>query len=310
MAHRPKLDGQLLQGQVIHRRLSPRLKGFRYRAYYVHLPLAALADGALDRVLPVDRPGIQSFYTRDHGHRDGRSLRDWLNGILSAHTLPRYENVSLVCLPRVLGYVFNPVSFWLCRDDRGDLCAVVCEVNNTFGETHSYLCAHRDGRALGHDDVLWARKALHVSPFLAREGRYRFAFHVTKKSCGIKIDYFDATGKKTLMTSLTGRFVPLTRPALRAAFWRNPFLPFRVVALIHYQAGHLWRRGVRLIKKPPPVKHPATASESPSNATSDLTSDPSSDRSCAAYTRRHSLVRMPTVDVGMVESVDTQDLKS
>ena len=85
-------------------------------------------------------------------------------------------------MPRMLGYVFNPVSFWFCRDRSGALRAVLCEVNNTFGESHCYLVHHDDLRPIEPDAWLDGRKAFHVSPFLPVEGGYRFRFRLDERT--------------------------------------------------------------------------------------------------------------------------------
>src|SRR6202012_458830 len=98
------------------------------------------------RLFGLDRFGLLSFYNRDHGDRSGSDLASWARAVLhSAKVTNADGEIVLITLPRVLGYTFNPVSFWLCHDKTGDLRAVICEVNNTFGETHSYICAHPDG---------------------------------------------------------------------------------------------------------------------------------------------------------------------
>ncbi len=84
--------------------------------------------------------------------------------------------VLLVAQPRVLGFLFNPVSFWLIVDQTDDLRAVIAEVNNTYGQRHSYLCAHDDLRPIRFSDTLTTKKVFYVSPFQDVSGRYDFRF--------------------------------------------------------------------------------------------------------------------------------------
>ena len=113
-------------------------------------------------------------------------------------------DIRLMSLPRVLGYGFNPVSFWLCQDRAGGLRAVLVEVNNTFGERHSYLCCHADHAPITGSDVLVSRKVFHVSPFIAVEGHYCFRFQLSGERVAINIDLEDADGL-LLRTSVGGR---------------------------------------------------------------------------------------------------------
>lgn len=253
------LASSLVSARVSHVRLRPRRHGLSYDVHYVALPLRALEASALDDLMAVNhRWSLYSFHLRDHGGRDGGSLLAWVRGVFRHHGLTAPAHVVLLAHPRVLGFVFNPVSFWLCFDDAHLLRGVICEVNNTFGETHSYLCVHDDMRPIAADDWLCAHKCFHVSPFLAREGAYHFRFAITSKKCVIQIDYFDKKGRRMLVTSLKGGFAPLTRRALRRAFWRAPWAGVRVLALIHYQALRLKLKGIRYRTKPPLRKEKTT----------------------------------------------------
>jgi DUF1365 family protein len=138
----------------------------------------------------------------------------------------------------------------MCFDEDKQLRAVLCEVNNTFGETHSYLCAHEDHRIIETDDWLKADKLFHVSPFLKREGVYHFRFSTRGNTLGIWIDFYDAQGNKQLTTALTGTMQPLKKSTLRRAFWRHPLLTFKTIALIHWQAIKLLSKGIKYIRKP------------------------------------------------------------
>jgi hypothetical protein len=151
-----------------------------------------------------------------------------------------------------LGHVFNPVSFWLCRDALGGLRVVIAEVSNTFGDRHSYLC-HRDDRgAIAPDDVLRAQKIFHVSPFQPVAGGYTFRFDIRADKVGIWIDH--SNGEAGVYTTLTGRLAPLTNAGILRSLLRRPFGSRRVLALIHWQAIKLAIKGARFRRRPmPPV---------------------------------------------------------
>ena len=243
-------NAQLLTGQVRHQRHQPRMSAFRYGIYYVALPLAIWEKGALDAVLPPRRFACNSFLACDHGARDGSSLRTWVAERLLQYGIEAPARIVLLCLPRVLGYVFNPVSFWLCYDPDDQLITVLCEVNNTFGETHTYVCMHPDQRPIQPDDWLTADKRFHVSPFLSRTGHYRFRFALNAGDCRIDIHYVNAEQHTVLTTCLQGDWQPLTRTTLQHAFWRHPLVTLKAIAMIHYQALRLVARRIRYIPKP------------------------------------------------------------
>ena len=118
---------RLLIGNVMHRRLRPAVNAFSYPVFYIQLPVAELA-AANCAIFSVDRSNILSFQQKDHGPRDGSPLLPWIQSLLREHGLPDDGEITLQCFPRVFGYVFNPVSFWLCRNRAGELIAVLAEV--------------------------------------------------------------------------------------------------------------------------------------------------------------------------------------
>jgi len=246
---------QLGRGVVRHRRLSPSDHAFQYPTYFLMLPLRSLR-AAPCAALPRNRAGLLSFFDADHG--DGRAdALDWLDALLEAEGVfapgaPRGE-VWLHCYPRVLGYVFKPVSFWYAHDAGGALAAVVAEVNNTFGERHCYLLHGQDGeQRVGYGRETSAKKVFHVSPFFGVQGQYRFRFMRTEDRTVARIDHLADDGSPLLNTSVSGRLEPLTARALRSAFFSMPLMTLGVIARIHWQALQLWRKRVPLFSKPAP----------------------------------------------------------
>jgi len=237
---------QILTAKVTHKRLAPKINQFTYSVYYLALPLKQLDKANI----VVDKFAKLSFYNKDHGNKDGSSLQTWASDILDKNNVQDVVNITLVTMPRIFGYVFNPVSFWLCTDGKQNLKAVITQVNNTFGESHTYLCLPNNGSNINSSDWLEADKLFHVSPFLEREGSYKFRFNITKQKLGIWIDYFDKTQNKQLLTSLIGDLQPLTPKALNKVFWRYPLITFKTMFLIHWQALKLFTKGVKYIVKP------------------------------------------------------------
>jgi DUF1365 family protein len=242
---------QLFHGSVLHARLRPRRNAFRYRVFFVRFPLHQIHQ--LDNALfSINRWNLFSFHYRDHGARDGSHPEDWIRALLAQQGLHGVDgDIWLQAFPRMLGYVFNPVSFWLCHDRAGALRAVLCEVNNTFGEHHLYLLAHSDRRPILDSDTLTSRKVFHVSPFCEVAGEYRFQFHLRETSTNIRIDYDDPDGK-LLLTAVTGKGAKFSAATLLRAFFLYPGMSFGVMARIHLQALRLWIKGVPWIAKPAP----------------------------------------------------------
>jgi len=252
---------RLLRARVMHRRLRPGFRPFQYCVYYLLLPLSQLHPDRIGRTLALNRPGLQSFHEADHGARDGSPLQPWLQQILERYGLRELVSETLLlAIPRALGRVFNPVSFWFCLDAAGTLRAVLCEVNNTFGETHSYLCLHQDRRPIGARDWLQAQKLFHVSPFLERQGHYRFRFSLQEERLGVWIDYFAADGARQLLSSLTGALHPLNRKELRRAFLAHPLLGWKTLGAIHWQGLKLFLRGAGYRPRPAALPQKCSAS--------------------------------------------------
>ena len=212
-----------------------------------------------NKFFKLNRWGFLSFYNRDHGYRNEDSPEIWAREILDQHGVTKADGeIILVTMPRVFGYVFNPVSFWYCYDQSKKLRAVICEVNNTFGETHSYICAHDDQREITQDDILEGEKLFHVSPFLERQGGYKFRFAVKAEQMGAWIDFYDPEGQKQLITSVHGKFSDLSEKQAFRAFWRYPLVTIKAISLIHWQAVKLFVKGVKYVPKPTQFKDKIT----------------------------------------------------
>lgn len=247
---------QLCIGLVRHRRLRPADHEFAYRVYQLRLPLRRLAQSAWTHPLVgINRRRLLSFFERDHGDGCGDAL-GWIDALLEgAGITDATGEIWLQTFPRIFGYLFNPVSFWFCQRGDGALRAIVCEVNNTFGERHCYLLAHADGSPLRDGELLTAQKVFHVSPFCDVSGHYRFRFLDAHRADGdrfvARIDLDDEHGP-LLQTSIGGHLQPVTTAAVLRTFIGAPLLTFGVIVRIHWQALQLWRKRVPFFRKPLP----------------------------------------------------------
>lgn len=242
---------QIGTGMVRHRRLRPVQHAFAYRSYFLMLPMRSLRREPC-AALRRNRFGALSFHDRDHGDGGDDALA-WLDGLLAAQGIDDADGeVWLQCYPRVLGYVFKPVSFWFCERADGTMAAIVAEVNNTFGERHCYLLA---GDTLAYGRELSAAKVFHVSPFCSVQGRYRFRFMRAQATaeqparCVARIDHDDDVGP-VLQTSVSGSLQMLSTASVRRAFFGMPLMTLGVIVRIHWQALRLWLARVPVRGKP------------------------------------------------------------
>lgn len=245
------IENGLFIAQVMHARQQPKHHAFVYGVYYLCFALSDMAKLA-SPLLALNRFNLFSFHEKDHGKRDGSSGELWMRDILKKWNIPQADGrIVLLTLPRVLGYVFNPVSFFFCLDKQNNLRAVLSEVANTFGERHCYLSFHEDRRAITQDDILLTEKIFHVSPFMKVKGHYLFRFAYGEKNLGVWIDYYDENGH-LLATSLSGKRVPLTTKNLLRCFFRYPLVTLKVISLIHFEAVRLLIKGIKYQPKPTP----------------------------------------------------------
>lgn len=231
-------------GGVVHQRLRPRRHRLERRVFWLLLDLSELE--ALDRRLrwfSRNRWNLFAFFDRDHGDGSDRPLRAQVEARLAAIGVHLAGGpIRLLTMPRVLGYVFNPISVYYCHAADGRLAAISYEVSNTFGERHFYDLAIPDSAPDAPFRQSCA-KALYVSPFLEMEMRYRFSGRTPGDRIGLVIGCDDAGGP-LLTASLWGRRRPLADAALARAALTYPLMTLKVVAAIHWEALILWLKGV------------------------------------------------------------------
>jgi DUF1365 family protein len=243
----------LCEGWVSHQRTRPAHHVFAQRVFFVRIPVSRFATCG-NRWFSTRGFNLLGFRPRDYGPRDGSDPRLWVEQHLRDAGLPvPGGEIVLQTFPRVLGYVFNPISFWLVHDRQENLCAVVCEVNNTFGDTHHYVLGHPDGTPIAPRDVLTADKRMHVSPFCEVRGHYRFRFGSRAGQYAATIEYREgaAAEDRILLTSINGRPGPLDAHRCLSVFLRYPVFTFGVIARIHWHALRLWLKRVPWYPNPP-----------------------------------------------------------
>lgn len=237
-------------GSVTHVRARPRRHRLDYRLFWLCLDLdeAPALDGRL-RLFSMNRRNLLSFHEADHG--DGRTpLAAWVRGALARAGIDGDGGrIALVCQPRVLGYVFNPISIYFCTGRDGRPRAVLYEVNSTFGDRHTYLFAVDPATegVLGHA----CAKRMHVSPFIGMAARYAFRTAPPSEALRLAIRETDADGV-LLTATMHGARRPLDDRHLAAALARFPLSTLKVMAGIHWEALKLWLKGVPFHRRPVP----------------------------------------------------------
>jgi len=246
----------IYEGVVTHARFSPRAHRLRYRIFMLLLDLDEL-PGLFSRLrlLKSGAFGLMSFRAADHGDRSGKDLKAYATRVLAEAGIVAEGPVRLLCMPRILGYGFNPLSLYFCHHADGRLAAILYEVRNTFGEQHSYLVAAPDA-ASSHVRQT-APKRFFVSPFMDMDLVYDF--EILQPEERIAVTVCVSRGDERILTAtFTGQRAPLTDAALLKTWLRHPLLSFKVIAGIHWEALRILARGIGLRRRPPPPSRAVT----------------------------------------------------
>lgn len=232
-------------GTVVHKRLAPKPHAFAYRVFALCLDVDEI--DRLDRELRLFSRGrwnLLGFRDADLGEPGAEPVGVKARRLLEQSGLGRFgARIELVCYPRVLGYVFNPLSVYFCRDANGRIGAIVYEVTNTFGERRSYVIPATE--TLGSVVTQSCGKAMYVSPFTAAEGTYGFHVVPPGESVVIGITFREA-GRPVLKTHFRGLRRPLTDRAIASRLAATPLMTLKVMGGIHVEAARLWAKGIPL----------------------------------------------------------------
>ena len=233
----------LLEGVVRHRRARPFVYALEHGVHYLALDLDEL-DGIdhVSRLVGRNRRRVLEVRDGDHLDPPAADLRAaFLNHLQAEGEDPTGWQITLVTNPRVLGYVFNPASLFLCRDPEGRLRVVVVEVENTHRERHLYTLRPRNGEAAF---VASMDKVFYVSPFIDISGGYTVRVRDEASRLRITINHEQPDGL-VLHASLDLVRRPLTDRNLLRMLLRHPLVTHKTTLLIHWHALRLWLRGAR-----------------------------------------------------------------
>ena len=242
------INSNIYNGTVIHKRFKPKEHFFKYSVFSLLIDLSEL--DYLDkqvRFFSYNKINLISFYDKDHGNRDGTSIIDWVKKNLNQNNISS-ENIKikLLCYPRILGYVFNPLSVFYVYNNQDKLIAILYEVKNTFGEQHTYIFKINNRDKLLQHNCL---KKFHVSPFIEMDCKYFFRTLVPDKKMSVVIDQYDNNDDKLLYASQDGYIADLKSSELLKSYIKHPLMTFKIIIAIHFEAFKLWSKGIKFIKK-------------------------------------------------------------
>jgi DUF1365 family protein len=246
-------------GEVMHARLKPMGHRFSYRVMSLLIDLDRL--GVADRqcrLFGVNRAALYSFNERDHGQRDGSSLRIYAQRQATERGVDLTGGrVLLLCYPRLLGFTFNPLSAYFCYRADGELALMIYEVRNTFGDIHVYVLPVKPGEFSDAGLRQQQDKLFYVSPFIDMAMRYHFRVSPPAADVKLRILETDSAGP-LLAATFHGRRRELTTAQLLRSFFGLPLVTLKIVAAIHWEALRLWAKGARLVPRPMPLTESAT----------------------------------------------------
>ena len=239
-------NSRIYSGQVIHTRFKPKKHNFKYKVFSLLIDL-----DEIDKInnnlnfFSYNRFNLISFFDKDHGNRDGSNVKQWVKENLIKKNI-KFQNirVEILCYPRILGYVFNPLSILYVYNEKNALISIFYEVKNTFGEQHTYIFETKDQKIIKNK----CDKRFYVSPFIDMECEYNFSVTKPGDTISVIINQHDKEGK-LLFASQDGKSQDLTSKNLIYNYIRHPLMTFKVIVAIHYEAFKLWFKKVKLVKK-------------------------------------------------------------
>jgi hypothetical protein len=257
---------ELILGEVRHIRHLPKHHGFKVPAFSIRLRLNGVEQIADSKWFGVEKKAVFSIRWSDYGTkphaRSSTEIKQQLLKLLAQSSIHNADGeIFLHTFPRMFGYVFNPVSFWFFHTTGGGLRAIICEVNNTFGERHFYVLSDENKQGVSNGQLLTANKEFYVSPFFKVQGHYSFRFMNTANRSIGRIDFHAPEGH-CLSTSISGERFEATDALWKTTLWRYRWFTLGVILKIHWQALKLILKGIRPSSKPPAPNHIATRSHS------------------------------------------------
>ena len=249
----------ILDGRTTHSRRIPFEQSFSYKIFMIEVDIDRLPEAdQVSSVFSVDRPNLFSFHQKDHGDRSGEHLRPWAEEVFAGAGVNISGcSVRRASFPRHLFYKFAPISLWTAFDSAGAPVGVIYEVNNTLGDSHSYVAEIGMGTSTHEAD-----KSLYVSPFFDVSGRYCFKYHPTEHRLDLVVTTVE-DGVVSHVANIASQRRLATTNAFLAASVRRPANTLGVTAGIHFEALKLWLKGAGYRSRPEAPKRSHTVAERP-----------------------------------------------
>ena len=246
----------IYSGNVVHKRFKPKVHYFKYKVFSLLIDLSEIESMEKNlKIFSFNKFNIISFYNKDHGARDGSSIKDWVINNLKKNNIDTNDiKIKLLCYPRIFGYVFNPLSVFYIYDKNLNLISILYEVKNTFGEQHTYIFK----TGIRHNLLQhMCKKKFHVSPFIEMNCIYFFRLLKPGNKISVIIDQNDEDGK-ILYASQDGIKSELTNVNLIKSYLKHPLMTFKIILAIHFEAFRIWTKGIKFIKKKIKIKNNIT----------------------------------------------------
>ncbi len=248
-------NSKIYIGKVIHKRFKPKEHYFKYNVFSLLIDLNELEQINKDiKFFSYNKFNIISFFDKDHGDRDGSSIKSWVKkNLKSIGIMTEDISIRLLCYPRIFGYVFNPLSTYFIYNKHSELISIFYEVKNTFGEQHTYIFKARDEKTVQNK----CKKKFYVSPFIEMDCEYHFKTLNPREQLSVVINQNDKDGK-LLFASQDGISKDFNNKNLILSYLTHPLMTFKIIGAIHYEAFKLWTKRIKLIAKKIKLKNNIT----------------------------------------------------
>jgi len=248
-------NSKIYTGKVIHKRFKPKEHYFKYNVFSLLIDLNELEEiNKYIKFFSYNKFNIISFYDKDHGDRDGSSIKLWVKkNLRNIGIMTEDISIKLLCYPRIFGYVFNPLSTYFIYNKHSELISIFYEVKNTFGEQHTYIFKAQDEKTVQNK----CKKKFYVSPFIEMDCEYHFKTLNPREQLSVVINQNDKDGK-LLFASQDGISKDFNNKNLIFSYLTHPLMTFKIIGAIHYEAFKLWAKRIKLIAKKIKLKNNIT----------------------------------------------------
>ena len=248
-------NSKIYTGKVIHKRFKPKEHYFKYNVFSLLIDLNELEEiNKYIKFFSYNKFNIISFYDKDHGDRDGSSIKLWVKkNLKSIGIMTEDISIKLLCYPRIFGYVFNPLSTYFIYNKHSELISIFYEVKNTFGEQHTYIFKAQNEKIVQNK----CKKKFYVSPFIEMDCEYHFKTLNPREQLSVVINQNDKDGK-LLFASQDGISKDFNNKNLILSYLTHPLMTFKIIGAIHYEAFKLWAKRIKLIAKKIKLKNNIT----------------------------------------------------